>query len=43
MITNKRISHKGAGGGSCLSLGIRVIICINLRYQLRMINSKRAH
>ena len=33
----------GAGGGGCLSFGILVIICINLRCQLRMINSKRAH
>ena len=36
-------SHGGAGGGGCLSFGILVIICINLRHQLRMINSKRAH
>ena len=43
MITNKCISHMGAGWGGCLSFGILVIICINLRYQLRMINSKRAH
>ena len=34
---------QGAGGGGCLSFGILVIIYINLRYQLRMINSKRAH
>ena len=33
--------HLGeAGGGDCLLFGILVIICINLRCQLRMINSK---
>jgi len=39
MTTNKHIIHMGAGGGGCLSFGILVIICINLRCQLRMINS----
>ena len=40
MTTNKHISHMGAGGGGCFSFGIRVVICINLWLQLRMINSK---